>query len=237
MKIRREFTLVELLVVIVIIAILASMLLPALRNAREKAYQITCASNMKQVGQGHMFYTTDNNSYYVPVQTKDVVDVSDYATIYNWSWYLSNVDYIKPQVYKCPSSKRTLTHRNTNGTSDCVSSGSINSFLYIAMGYNYQCIGRTDYAGEDRYIPAKVNQIKNPSETLLVADSWKLDSDLGANTIEKKPPSSGAGTQYIHDRHTGGANVLWCDGHVDWHKNATNTLSSPSAPYTYFDRE
>src|SRR5713226_1325040 len=66
-RIRAAFTLIELLVVIAIIAILAAILFPVFAQAREKARQTSCGSNMKQLGTAMMMYVQDYDETYAQV--------------------------------------------------------------------------------------------------------------------------------------------------------------------------
>lgn len=60
---RRAFTLVELLVVVAVIAVLIAILLPALRRARETAYRVSCASNMRQLALAFLLYANDHRGF------------------------------------------------------------------------------------------------------------------------------------------------------------------------------
>ena len=101
-----KFTLIELLVVIAIISILASMLLPALKNARETAQVASCLSKQKQLGLAFQMYANDYNGFWPNERSGGLSHLKRDATISNNNWYafsfLRNLDYINNvSLYFC----------------------------------------------------------------------------------------------------------------------------------------
>ena len=68
----RNFTLIELLITISIIAILAALLLPALNAAREKGYDISCRNNLRQIGHAVQMYADAYDGWLIPQTSKAV---------------------------------------------------------------------------------------------------------------------------------------------------------------------
>jgi prepilin-type N-terminal cleavage/methylation domain-containing protein/prepilin-type processing-associated H-X9-DG protein len=95
MRRRKGFTLVELLVVIGIIAVLISMLLPALNKARQAANSVACAANLKQIGIGLAIYVQENRNVLPHAQ--------DFTEGTNWRSLIDTLLKAQPGVWQCPN--------------------------------------------------------------------------------------------------------------------------------------
>ena len=103
---QRAFTLIEMLVVIAIIAILASLLFPALRSALERGRRTACRNNIRQIGLAMIQYAADHKGWYPAVEEKAVTvrqnewPITKHVTNMNARGYLTD-----PKIWVCSSDR------------------------------------------------------------------------------------------------------------------------------------
>lgn len=214
-----DFTLIELLIVIAIIAILAGMLLPALNAAREKARAISCVNNLASIGKGLIFYTDDYNSMLPLVPST------------NRGWGIT-VGAAGPDA----ASKMGVTNYlpASRNMMSCPSAPVTASFDFQKMGYgapfNYGQHPRynsvqegispfASYAGNNSTF-IYTQRIRRPSVCMLLGDSLTDGnlSNIPQTQFVRLQKGGGTGCSpggRLCLRHSNRMNLVMLDGHVE----------------------
>ena len=211
---RAGFTLVEILVVIAIIGILAAILFPVFRSAREAAKRTSCASNMKQLGLAFQQYT------------KDYGDRYPYPGNYQgWkaptaSWVTSNKNEGVADDSPDPTTGEFPLKPGNNATPEIggLSNYTKNTEIYMCPSTEFAEEKHLSYSMNCALGGISAQRVKAPSSIVLLVDEGNSLNDgffFATATNGKNGASNtfGSSTDAATVEH-GGANLLFADGHV-----------------------
>ena len=226
------FTLVELLVVIGIIALLVAILLPALTRAKQVALRLVCAANLRSQGQAMVMYVTDYRHYTGHCASKGSI------TFAVWPTRLRK--YTKSRgPFFCPAQEPGFQWQQVIGTPGATyaAQAEVDRYGYelgeillnverVPFSYGINDWGAVNVHNPQLGLGAHVdnpwcselkgNKVRYPSSMIAIADNT-CDTSWDFN-IGPHDNGSPLRTEYPGKIHNGGANVLFCDGHVLWYR-------------------
>ena len=202
---KKSFTLIELLVVVAIIAVLVSILLPALSSAREHAKRIVCQSHLKAIDLGFDFYAQDNDDYFPRISAgggnnwfnKLEPSVAEQGNNY------------RGEIFQCPSDPRG-PNSTDYGMNFYTNVWSWTPFGYVRPQKRHDVrIPSSELNWQIRSRYASLCDPVDPSKFIVVCDA----DNVSVWSTHQIPPDI---SYPIDTRHVTGANYLLLDGHVAW---------------------
>jgi len=225
------FTLIEMLIVIAIISILASMLLPELRSSLDAVRQLSCSNNLRQIGIAQSGYSNDYDGWIIP-------SLQEYYTPNPSGYFFS----VLAGTYKTPAGTdygvqyKDWRGLNELGAFRCPSEETPGGnstdnppkFGFTHYGINNRLAGNILANGESHAVWKihKTNAMNSPSTVVLIADNnnraspglpggiYEMSFRHGANDPRSVDTVAGAREELPAVLFKGKSNVLFGDGHV-----------------------
>jgi prepilin-type N-terminal cleavage/methylation domain-containing protein/prepilin-type processing-associated H-X9-DG protein len=214
---RTAFTLIELLVVIAIIAILAAILFPVFSQARAKARQTACVSNMRQINLALGMYRVDHDELQPessPDPNLSALDSCDFT----YTWRACTLPYVKNnQIFLCPEAPQL-----DGFVRDRIQAPGIPRADYCSSG-GYACLETYSVMGIGPFPTTATPRISEASiedyaGTIQIIDTsglpnvWEKNVEIFWPDVNSQPTD----IRWIGQRHQNGLNCAFCDGHVKW---------------------
>jgi prepilin-type N-terminal cleavage/methylation domain-containing protein len=214
------FTVLELLIVVTILTILASLLMPALSRARSNMKRATCLNNLAQIGKGVAMYADDFNQVLFPINNQ-LDPFTNSAAIHEWTAYnplirgyvgLKSTPSSRDKLFACPAD--TFCYWGTNGSTSfrreslhLQPSASFSSYAFNAGN----AVFRFDRQFDGMFpgiMGSRLSAVTSPLKTVLLAEFAALDG----YSWHRPPPR---GETHYNDA----PNILtFADGHVAYVK-------------------
>jgi prepilin-type N-terminal cleavage/methylation domain-containing protein/prepilin-type processing-associated H-X9-DG protein len=214
---RSAFTLVELLCVIVVLGILGAIIMVGVSRVRIQAEATTCTSNLRSLHPAIMAYSMETGGQFPDIMVRNPQGT---AWVQWWKVIAAYMEVSNPNRFpipgmQCPATTQIAIERLTVANAGDLPNYGLNFYL-----------GRYQYDASNPIIPGetvRVSMVQDPSNTLLVGD-------VGVGATSTCAFMNTTTVAFQGDKHPGGSNLLWVDGHVSTWEGVEKLGQPPYSP-------